>query len=58
MLGLNASIEASRVGKAGKGFAVVANEIKKLSEMSRDTAGSISTLISKIESSVNSTINY
>lgn len=58
MLGLNASIEASRVGETGKGFAVVANEIKKLSEVSRETTNSISSLISKIENSVNSTINY
>lgn len=58
MLGLNASIEASRVGDAGKCFAVVANEIKKLSENSSETANSISDLVSKIESSVDSTISY
>ena len=38
LLSLNASIEAARAGEAGKGFAVVAQEIKTLSETSKDTA--------------------
>lgn len=38
LLSLNASIEAARAGEAGKGFAVVAQEIKSLSDSSKDTA--------------------
>jgi methyl-accepting chemotaxis protein len=38
LLSLNASIEAARAGESGKGFAVVAEEIKLLSDSSKNTA--------------------
>jgi len=41
MLGLNAAIEAARVGDLGKEFGVVATEIRKLSESSKETTSSI-----------------
>ncbi|MCY6354259.1 methyl-accepting chemotaxis protein [Clostridium sp. ZS2-4] len=56
LLALNASIEAARVGDSGKGFAVVANEIKKLSENTKQSLDQVGCItdefkdkISKVE---------
>lgn len=53
LLALNASIEAARAGEAGKGFAVVATEISKLAAHSRDTAGNIQEINTKVTEAVN-----
>ncbi len=48
MLGLNAAIEAARVGDSGRGFAVVADEVRKLSEESKDTVADIKKFVDQI----------
>ena len=52
LLALNASIEAARAGEAGRGFAVVADEISTLAANSRDTAGNIQEISTRVTTAV------
>lgn len=51
MLGLNASIEASRLGDQGKGFGVVAEEVRKLAVRSSDSARQIKEILEYFKNS-------
>jgi len=54
LLGLNASIEASRAGEYGRGFNIVAKEIRKLSTSSTDNLKKIEDILKNIQTSISS----
>ena len=56
LLGLNAAIEAARVGEAGRGFGVVAEEIRKLAATSTNSLKHIDAVIKSIQTNSEKTV--
>ncbi len=52
LLGLNAAIEAARVGEAGRGFSVVAEEIRKLATVSAESVKNINSSLKQTQTSI------
>lgn len=49
LLALNANIEAARAGEAGKGFAVVAQEVRKLSDSTKQSLASVNVVVEQFK---------
>lgn len=53
LLGLNAAIEAARVGEAGRGFTIVAKEIRNLANGSKESSAQILSTLNTIKEHFN-----
>ncbi|MDT8903984.1 methyl-accepting chemotaxis protein [Anaeroselena agilis] len=58
LLGLNAAIEAARVGEQGRGFGVVAEEIRKLAAGSTDSIKQVENIIKEIKETSTSSYQH
>lgn len=53
LLGLNAAIESSKAGDLGKGFGIVANEIRKLSQSTKESTNQINSILKNMQNAIN-----
>ncbi|MBI9074143.1 MAG: methyl-accepting chemotaxis protein [Desulfatibacillum sp.] len=56
LLSVNASIEASKAGEYGKGFGVVAQEVKSLSDQSRQATAQVRAILNDIQASTSAAV--
>ncbi len=56
LLAVNAAIEAARAGEQGKGFAVVAQEIKALSDQSKQATVRVRTILTNVQKGTSSAV--
>lgn len=56
LLAVNASIEAARAGEQGKIFVVVAQEIKSLSEQSKQATAQVKTVLNDVQSAIQASV--
>jgi methyl-accepting chemotaxis protein len=56
LLAVNAAIEAAKAGEQGKGFAVVAQEVRSLSEQSKQATGRVRSILGDIQKTISSAV--
>jgi methyl-accepting chemotaxis protein len=58
ILSLNAAIEAARAGAYGKGFAVIADEVRQLSDQTKESSVHISQIINELQAGMDQFQQY